>query len=120
MLGTTSIVLGGIVGVVFLTWLFRRARGTGSSTAQRESRKRHEEAQQRDPPVDIGDTHTVAVHEFTEHHTGETQAVCKVEGFVVFVEDIPADLEVGDTLEVKILSFNRGHTSATATFQGRA
>ncbi|OVE84889.1 TRAM domain-containing protein [Natronolimnobius baerhuensis] len=120
MLGTTSLVLGTIVGVIFLTWLVRRFRGGGTSAAKRESQARHQEAQQRDPPVDIGDTHTVAVHEFTEHHTGEQQAVCKIEGFVVFVEDIPADLEAGDTLEAKILSFNRGHTSATAAFQGRA
>ncbi|MDQ2049995.1 RNA-binding protein [Natronolimnohabitans sp. A-GB9] len=120
MLGAASLILGVIVMVAFGSWLIGRVRGSSGSKAQRESYERHREAQMREPPVEIGDTETVAVHEFTDHHSGQQQAVCKVEGFVVFVEDIPDALEVGDVIEVQILSFNRGHTSATATYTGPA
>ncbi|WP_440766098.1 TRAM domain-containing protein [Natronorubrum sp. DTA7] len=120
MLGVTSLVLGLIVVALFGSWLVRRFRGGSQSTAQRESYERHKDAQQREPPVDIGDVREVGVQEFSEHHSGERQAVCKIEGFVVFVEEIPSDVAVGDVLEIKILSFNRGHTSATATFVARA
>jgi len=120
MLGVTSLLLGALVIVLFGSWLIRRFRGGGQSAAQRESYERHQDAQEREPPVDLGDVREIAVQEFTEHHSGERQAVCKVEGFVVFVEDIPADLGVGDVLRAKVLSFNRGHTSATATFVERA
>lgn len=119
MFEVASVALGGIVLVVFGAWLVRRFRGETRSAAQRESYARHREAQRREPPVELGDVRKAAVHEFTEHHSGERQAVCKIEGFVVFVEDIPADLEVGDVLEIEILSFNRGRTSATATYVGR-
>ncbi|ELY58927.1 hypothetical protein [Natronolimnohabitans innermongolicus] len=119
MLGATSLVLGLIVFVVFTSWLVRRFRGGDERGDRRESYERHQEAQGREPPVGIGDSVTAGVHEFTEHHTGERQAVCKIEGFVVFVEDIPAGLEVGDAIEFTILSFNRGHTSATGTYDGR-
>ncbi|QFU82794.1 TRAM domain-containing protein [Natronorubrum aibiense] len=120
MLGVTSVLLGLVVIVIFAVWLLGRLRGGDRSAAQQASYERHKDAQEREPPVDLGDVRQVAVHEFTEHHSGERQAVCKVEGFVVFVEDIPAGLEVGDVIEIKILSFNRGHTSASATFLGRA
>ncbi len=120
MLGVASLALGLIVIVVFGSWLLKRFRGGSRSSAQRESYDRHNDAQEREPPVDLGDVREVAVQEFTEHHSGERQAVCKIEGFVVFVEDVPDGLEVGDVIETKILSFNRGHTSATATFLGRA
>ncbi|RQG88822.1 RNA-binding protein [Natrarchaeobius halalkaliphilus] len=120
MLGVASLILGAIVTVVFASWLVRRFRGGSRSTDQAESWQRHREAQQRAPPVDVGDVRTAAIHEFTEHHSGERQAVCKIEGFVVFVEDVPTDLESADVVEFKLLSFNRGHTSATATFLGRA
>lgn len=118
MLGVASLVLGGIVGLLFVSWLVGRIRGGGGE--RQESYQRHREAQQREPPVEIGETETVAVEEFTTHHTGERHAVCKVEGFVVFVRDLPGDLEAADVIRVKILSFNRGHTSATATFLERA
>jgi len=81
-----------------------------------QSRDRHRAAQKRDPPVEIGDVETVAISEFTDHHSGERQAVGKIEGFVVFVEDVPGGCEPTDVIRIKVLSFNRGHTSATATF----
>ncbi|ELY44277.1 TRAM domain-containing protein [Natronorubrum sulfidifaciens] len=115
MLGVTSLLLGMIVIVVFGSWLFKRFRGRSQSAAQQASYERHKAAQKRQPPVEIGDVRQVAVQEFTEHHSGQRQAVCKIEGFVVFVEDLPDGLDVGDVLEIKVLSFNRGHTSATAT-----
>ncbi|WP_306056329.1 TRAM domain-containing protein [Natronococcus wangiae] len=118
MLGVASLVLGGIVGLLFVSWLIGRIRDGGSE--QRESYRRHREAQRREPPVEVGETRTAAVEEFTTHHTGERRAVCKVEGFVVFVQDLPGDLEETDAIRIKILSFNRGRTSATATFLERA
>ncbi|WP_049926453.1 TRAM domain-containing protein [Halopiger goleimassiliensis] len=117
MVGTASLVIGIVVVFLLGSWVVRRFRGR--SRERRRSRKRHEAAQQREPPVDLGDRRTVAVHDFSEHHTGERHAVCKVEGFVVFVEDAPADLEEGDVIDVEIRSFNRGHTSATAAYVGR-
>ncbi|SFB69869.1 Predicted RNA-binding protein, contains TRAM domain [Halobiforma haloterrestris] len=121
MLGVASLALGGIVLVLFAAWIVGRLRGRLAGSAdRRESYERHREAQGREPPVDLGDVERVAVEEFTEHHSGERQAVAKVEGFVVFVEDLPRDLEVGDVIEIEILSFNRGHTSATARYRGRA
>lgn len=118
MLGVASLVLGGIVGLLFVSWLVGRIRGGGGE--REESYQRHRDAQQREPPVEIGDVETVAIEEFTTHHTGERHAVCKVEGFVVFVQDLPASLEATDIIQVKVLSFNSGHTSATATFLDEA
>ncbi|OLZ41784.1 RNA-binding protein [Natrinema saccharevitans] len=120
MFGPAVLGVGLLVTFVIGTWLFRRIRGRGRSASARRSRKRHEEAQDRDPPVDMGDVETVAIREFTDHHSGERQAVGKVEGFVVFVEDVPDDCEPTDAIRIKILSFNRGHTSATATYLERA
>ena len=120
MFGVASLLLGAVVLVLFGTWLIKRFRGGSRSPAQRESYERHREAQEREPPVDLGDVREAAVHEFTEHHTGERRAVCKIEGFVVFVEDIPDALAVGDVIEIEVLAFNRGHTSATARYVGRA
>ncbi|WP_222919893.1 RNA-binding protein [Natrinema sp. SYSU A 869] len=114
MLGPTVVGGGVLVALVLVLWLFKRVRG--GSADEQQSRKRHREAQKRDPPVDIGDIETVAIREFTDHHTGERQAVTKVEGFVIFVEDVPDSCEPTDTIRAKVLSFNRGHTSATATY----
>ncbi|WP_246998724.1 TRAM domain-containing protein [Halosolutus gelatinilyticus] len=118
MIAEASIVLGLLVTVLFASWLVGRVRGPSGD--RRESRKRHEAATEREPPVDIGDVRTVAIEEFTTHHSGERHAVCKVEGFVVFVEDLPDGLEETDVIGVKVLSFNRGHTSASARFLERA
>ncbi|WP_207591231.1 RNA-binding protein [Halomontanus rarus] len=127
MLQTGSLVIGIIVGIVVLAWLVRRVFGGRSGThsrelseAERESLDRHRDAQGREPPVELGDVREIGVQEFTRHHSGERHALGKVEGFVIFVEDVPDDVEVGDVVRVKVLSFNRGHTSATATFLERA
>ncbi|KDE58461.1 RNA-binding protein, contains TRAM domain protein [Halostagnicola sp. A56] len=118
MIVPVSLALGVIVVLVVGSWLIKRFRGPSSD--RQDSLESHKEAQEREPPVDIGDERTVGVEEFTEHHSGERQAVTKVEGFVVFVEDLPSDVDVADAIEIKITSFNRGHTSATATCLGRA
>jgi len=112
--GPATLAVGAFVVLLIGSWLFTRVRG--GSADERQSRKRHQEAQQREPPVDIGDVETVAIREFTDHHSGERQAVGKIEGFVVFVEDVPESCGPTDVIRIKILSFNRGHTSATATY----
>ncbi|MFD1563760.1 TRAM domain-containing protein [Haloarchaeobius amylolyticus] len=112
--GPATLAVGAFITILVGSWLFTRVRG--GSAEEGRSRKRHREAQQREPPVDIGDVETVAIREFTDHHSGERRAVGKIEGFVVFVEDVPTDCEVTDVIRIKILSFNRGHTSATATY----
>jgi len=72
-----------------------RDRLVGSQTDPRWLRGRavisgpSQSGPKRDPPVEIGDVETVAISEFTDHHSGERQAVGKIEGFVVFVEDVP-------------------------------
>ena len=87
---------------------------------RRASRRAHEAAQEREPPVDVGETYELGVTEFTDHHSGTRVAVGKVEGFVVFTRDVPDDVEVGDVIRVTVTSFNRGGTSADATFVGMA
>ncbi|MFP8953905.1 TRAM domain-containing protein [Natrialbaceae archaeon A-arb3/5] len=119
LLGVASLFLGALVIVLFASWVIRRFRGGNRPAAQQQSWESHTDAQQREPPVELGERYEAAVHEFTEHHTGEQQALCKIEGFVVFVEDVPNGLEAGDVIEFTILSFNRGHTSATATYERR-
>lgn len=108
------VMVGTAVGVLvlLLVVLLWRRRSSGRST----SKAAHDAATAREPPVDIGDVRTLGVTEFTDHHTGARVAVGKVEGFVVFTEDVPADVDVGDVIRAKITSFNRGHTSADARF----
>ncbi|WP_255170491.1 TRAM domain-containing protein [Natrononativus amylolyticus] len=118
MIGTGSLAIGLAMVVVFGWWLLGRLRG-GRTADERESWERHRAARERDPPVDVGDVVTLGVTDFSSHHSGEVHAVGKVEGFVIFVEDLPEDLAVGDVIRAKVLSFNRGHTSASATYLER-
>ncbi|WP_254271766.1 TRAM domain-containing protein [Haloarcula marina] len=106
--------VGAGAGALVLVGLFalRRRR----SAEARQSKQAHEAAQKRDPPVDIGETYEFGITEFTDHHSGDRVAVGKVEGFVLFVEDVPSSLTPGDVVRAKVLSFNRGHTSADARF----
>jgi len=110
-------IAGGAAAVVFLVAVAAVLRRRGSSDA-RASKRAHEQAQEREPPVDIGDTVEFGITEFTDHHSGERVAVGKVEGFVVFAEDVPSGTDVGDVVRVKITSFNRGGTSADGTVVG--
>ena len=106
---------GGVVVLGAAAVALRRRDGEAS-----QSKRAHEAAQEREPPVELGGTYEFGVTEFTDHHSGDRVAVGKVEGFVLFVEDVPNGVEVGDVVEAKVLSFNRNRTSADATMVGRA
>ncbi|WP_158855185.1 hypothetical protein [Halorhabdus sp. CUG00001] len=103
---------GLVLAIVVILWV-------GRSSEQAASQQAHEAAQGREPPVEVGDVYEFGVVEFTEHHSGARIAVGKVEGFVLFTEDVPSDVSEGDVINGKVLSFNEGRTSADATFVGR-
>ncbi|WP_435097217.1 TRAM domain-containing protein [Halarchaeum sp. P4] len=105
---------GAVLALLGLGYGWRRR-----TAEKRKSKRAHDAAQQRDPPVDIGDTYEFGVTDFSDHHSGERVAVGKVEGFVLFTEDVPSDVAEGDVIRAKVMSFNNGHTSADAKFQGR-
>lgn len=113
-----AVVIGAaVVGAIILLLvglLLRRRSGDADA-----SRRAHEAARARDPPVDIGDTVEFGVVEFTDHHSGERVAVGKVEGFVIFTESVPDGIAEGDAIRATVLSFNPGHTSADARYEGR-
>ncbi|MEZ3162306.1 hypothetical protein ABNG03_10095 [Halorubrum sp. RMP-47] len=117
MISSSPLVIGVGVAVALLV-LARRL--LGPSAEARESKRAHDAAREREPPVEIGETYEFGVTELTDHHSGDEVAVGKVEGFVVFTEDVPSGLEPGDVIRAKVLSFNEGRTSADATFVGRA
>ncbi|MGQ3330974.1 TRAM domain-containing protein [Halorubrum sp. FL23] len=116
MLPSSPVVLGAAAVIALV--VVRRLRAPSSDA--RESKRAHEAAQERDPPVEIGETYEFGVTELTDHHSGEEVAVGKVEGFVLFTEDIPGDVGKGDVICAKVLSFNEGRTSADATFVTKA
>ncbi|SNZ17181.1 Predicted RNA-binding protein, contains TRAM domain [Natronoarchaeum philippinense] len=107
LLGAGLVVVALLVAA--LAWRVRSLRSTAAA-----SKRAHEAAQEREPPVDKGEVIEVGVEELTEHHSGRTDALVKVEGFVVFVTDVPDDVEPADMLRAKVLSFNRDGTSASA------
>jgi len=109
------VYVAGAVGLVVLSIVVgvrRRRRSNGAAASKRA----HDAAQERDPPVELGGTYEFGITEFTDHHSGDRVAVGKVEGFVLFTEDVPASLSTGDVIRAKVTSFNRGHTSADAVF----
>ena len=107
---------GGVAAVVVLLLVIVLLRRWRSSSGARESKRAHEAAQERDPPVELGETYEFGITEFTDHHSGDRVAVGKVEGFVLFTEDVPDSTDEGDVIRAKVLSFNQGRTSADATF----
>ncbi|AEM57640.1 hypothetical protein HISP_10420 [Haloarcula hispanica N601] len=107
---------GGAALAVGLALAFAITRRSSSSASKRA----HEAAQEREPPVELGETYEFGVAEFTDHHSGDRVAVGKVEGFVLFTEDVPSSVSAGDVIRAKVLSFNRDHTSADARFVERA
>ncbi|GCF14557.1 hypothetical protein Harman_24920 [Haloarcula mannanilytica] len=108
---------GGAALAVGLVLAFAVNRRTSDSNA---SKRAHEAAQEREPPVELGETYEFGISEFTDHHSGDRVAVGKVEGFVLFTEDVPSSVSAGDVIRAKVLSFNRDHTSADARFVERA
>jgi predicted RNA-binding protein with TRAM domain len=103
---------GALVGALAVVAVARRLR----SSDRRESKRAHEQAQDRKPPVELGEAYEFGITDFTDHHSGERVAVGKVEGFVLFTEDVPGSVSEGDVIRAKVLSFNKGRTSADATF----
>ncbi|MFC7323141.1 TRAM domain-containing protein [Halorubrum rutilum] len=120
MIPSDPIVLGAVAVIALLVLLTLVSRLRGPSGEAKESKRAHDAAQERDPPVEIGETYEFGVTELTDHHSGEEVAVGKVEGFVLFTEDIPGDVGKGDVIRAKVLSFNDGRTSADATFVTKA
>ncbi|ELY39846.1 hypothetical protein C496_14251 [Natronorubrum tibetense GA33] len=90
-----------------------------NSSEQKESWEAHKRATRRSPPVELGEVHELGVEEVLDHHTGKQQARGKIEGFQVFVDDVPSDIRPLDMIRVKILSYGRGRTSAEAKFLER-
>ncbi len=111
----SAAAVGAAVLLAVAALLWRRR-----SSEARASARAHEAAQEREPPVELGETVEFGVTEITDHHSGDEVAVGKVEGFVIFAEDIPADVGEGDVIRAKVLSFNEGRTSADAAFEGMA
>jgi predicted RNA-binding protein with TRAM domain len=106
-------------GAVFLVVVIYLLVGSRTSDAA-VSKRAHEEAQDREPPVEIGETYEFAITEFTDHHSGDEVAVGKVEGFVLFAGDVPNGASEGTVVRARVDSFNRGRTSADATVVGTA
>lgn len=116
-----SFLLGGVLFYKLGTWRgVRKGKQRQRAHLEREqSAKAHQKAIEREPPVEIGETVTVGVKELKQHHTGADVAVTKQEGFVIFVENCPENLEVGDRIDAKITSFGTNETSAEAVFVQR-
>jgi predicted RNA-binding protein with TRAM domain len=106
---------GTLIGILAIAMLLRH-RG---SSDRAESKRAHEQAQKREPPVELGETYEFGITEFSDHHSGERVAVGKVEGFVLFTEDVPKSVSEGDVIRAKVLSFNKGKTSADASYEGK-
>jgi predicted RNA-binding protein with TRAM domain len=101
---------GGLLVLLTALLGWRRRGGAG------RSERAHDRAQEREPPVEIGENVEMGITEFTDHHTGKRVAVGKVEGFVVFTADVPGHVSERDAIRVTVTSFNRDRTSADATF----
>lgn len=83
-----------------------------------ESYIAHEQAGQRDAPVELGEVYEIFIDDETRHHSGRRDLTGKFEGFRIFVKDPPEHVGVDDIVTVKITSFNRGGTSADAKVVG--
>jgi predicted RNA-binding protein with TRAM domain len=105
---------GAVVTGVFGYLLGKRKGRIGAERAA--SRRAHEDATNREPPVAIGDRVNLGVKEFKEHHSGNRVAVCKKEGFVIFVDDVPKGVKVGTVIDAEVTSFGRGKNSAEASY----
>jgi predicted RNA-binding protein with TRAM domain len=105
---------GGVLVVGVAAVALRRASDAS------ESRRAHEAAHEREPPVELGETDEFGVAEFTDHHAGTRVAIGTVGGGVISTEDVPDDVEVGDVIRAEVPSFDRGRTSADVRIGGRA
>jgi predicted RNA-binding protein with TRAM domain len=111
--GLLAAVVAGFAG-------YWKGKRNGRVAAERAaSRKAHEDATERKPPVEIGDRVNLGVKEFNEHHSGNRVAVCKKERFVIFVDDVPKGVKVGTVIDAEVTSFGREKNSAEASYVGR-
>lgn len=85
---------------------------------EEQSWEAHQEAMKRNPPVDIGDRVELGVEELKKHHSGNYTAVCRKEGFFIFVNGVPQSIDNGDVISAKITSFGEKGNSAQATYKG--
>jgi len=108
MLPSSPVVIGAAAVIALLVLLIAVRRLRAPSSEARESKRAHDAAQKREPPVAIGETYEFGVTELTDHHSGKEVAVGKVEGFVLFTQDIPRDISESDVIRAKVLSFNEG------------
>ncbi|WP_435114968.1 hypothetical protein [Halolamina sp. C58] len=117
---TPMLIAGGVaVAVIAVYAAYRKGRADGIERAQRDqSRQAHDAATEREPPVDVGDRVSLGIKEFNSHHSGERVAVCKKEGFVIFVDDVPDGAAVGDVIDAEIVDFGRDRNSAEAQYVG--
>lgn len=77
------------------------------SSQRQSSRQAHKEAQKREVPVSIGDVIRGGVENFTHHHSGRIDAIIRYNTFVVFVRDVPEDVQKGDIVKAKVTSFGK-------------
>lgn len=115
-----QLLAGAAVAVVAAIYVsYRIGIAKGVKRGQRaESREAHNQATEREPPVDIGDSVSLAVKEFRSHHSGERAAVCKKQGFVIFVDGVPDGVDVGDVIDAEIVAFGPDRNSAEAQYVG--
>lgn len=100
------LVAGGGVLVLVLLLAGRLVLGGDGKYDDPEAQAAHEAAQARDEgeAAPIGSEHRAVVTETDETSQGR-EAVVKVEGLVVFVDqDVPDHVETGDTIRLKVTS----------------
>lgn len=100
------LVAGGGVLVLVLLLAGRLVLGGDGKYDDPEAQAAHETAQARDEgeAAPIGSEHRAVVTETDETSQGR-EAVVKVEGLVVFVDqDVPDHVETGDTIRLKVTS----------------
>ncbi|MFW5934568.1 MAG: hypothetical protein ACOCQL_01815 [Halolamina sp.] len=115
---TPMVVVAGVALAALVVYVaYRKGRADGIEQAQRAaSQEAHQDATDREPPIDVGDRVTLGIKEFNAHHSGERIAVCKQEGFVVFVDGVPDGADVGDVIDAEVVSFGRDRNSAEAEY----
>lgn len=96
---------------------FRLEEEAKQEFEEEQSWEAHQEAMKRDPPVDIGDRVELGVEELKKHHSGSYTAVCRKEGFFIFVNGVPETIEEGEVISAKITSFGDKGNSAQATYK---
>ena len=125
MVSSSPLAIAAIVALVVVAAYggYRRGKSVGVSVGKQRaeraaSRDAHEDAQEREPPVSMGDRVSLGVKEFKSHHSGDRVAVCKQEGFVIFVEGVPESVDVGDVIDAEIVDFGPDRNSAEAQYVG--